>query len=56
MSGGHYPAPYKIIDAARTGLEKGLVEGYEAEAQVGVWVRWEGVWVRLDSVERRVCG
>lgn len=33
MSGGHYPAPYKIIDAARTGLEKGLVEGYEAEAQ-----------------------
>ena len=49
MSGGHYPAPYKIIDAARTGLEKGLVEGYEAEAKVGVWVRW-------DSVGRRVCG
>ena len=53
MSGGHYPAPYKIIDAARTGLEKGLVEGYEAEAQVGVWVRWEG---EVGGCGEKVCG
>jgi enoyl-CoA hydratase/long-chain 3-hydroxyacyl-CoA dehydrogenase len=33
LSGGHYPAPFKIIDVTKAGLEKGLVAGYEAEAQ-----------------------
>lgn len=30
---GNYPAPKKIIHAIRTGLEKGLTEGFQAEAQ-----------------------
>ena len=34
QSGGHYPAPFKIIEATKVGLEKGLVAGYEAEAKV----------------------
>lgn len=31
MSGGLYPAPLKIIDVIRTGIEKGEKEGYIAE-------------------------
>lgn len=30
---GLYPAPYKILDAIRTGIEKGPEAGYEAEAK-----------------------
>ena len=30
---GLYPAPLKILDVIKTGLEKGLEEGYEAEAR-----------------------
>lgn len=30
---GNYPATEKIIDVVQTGLEKGLVNGYQAEAQ-----------------------
>ncbi|MBY6106709.1 fatty acid oxidation complex subunit alpha FadJ [Ferrimonas balearica] len=30
---GNYPAPLKIIDCVRTGLEKGLDAGYEVEAR-----------------------
>jgi len=30
---GHYPAPPRIIDAVRTGLETGLDEGLDAETQ-----------------------
>ena len=30
---GNYPAPAKIIHAIRTGLEKGLTEGFQAEAE-----------------------
>lgn len=33
MSGGLYPAPLKILDVIRTGLDKGPAAGYEAEAQ-----------------------
>lgn len=32
-SGGLYPAPLKILDVVRTGIDKGAVAGYEAEAQ-----------------------
>ncbi|KAK5646424.1 hypothetical protein RI129_004888 [Pyrocoelia pectoralis] len=32
QSGGLYPAPLKIVDVIRTGLEKGPQAGYEAEA------------------------
>lgn len=32
MSGGLYPAPLKILDVVRTGLDKGQRAGYEAEA------------------------
>ncbi|XP_064617131.1 trifunctional enzyme subunit alpha, mitochondrial-like isoform X2 [Liolophura sinensis] len=32
QSGGLYPAPLKILDVVRTGLEKGEKAGYEAEA------------------------
>ncbi|XP_046961372.1 trifunctional enzyme subunit alpha, mitochondrial [Vanessa cardui] len=31
-SGGLYPAPLKILDVVRTGVDKGPVAGYEAEA------------------------
>lgn len=31
MSGGLYPAPLKIIDVIRTGVDKGPAAGYEAE-------------------------
>ncbi|PHM46166.1 isocitrate lyase [Xenorhabdus mauleonii] len=30
---GHYPAPEKIINVIRTGLEKGLDKGFQAEAR-----------------------
>lgn len=33
MSGGLYPAPFKILDVVRTGLDKGSAAGYEAEAK-----------------------
>uniref|UniRef100_A0A8D8R562 Trifunctional enzyme subunit alpha, mitochondrial n=1 Tax=Cacopsylla melanoneura TaxID=428564 RepID=A0A8D8R562_9HEMI len=33
MSGGLYPAPLKILEVVRTGIEKGPVAGYEAEAE-----------------------
>ena len=33
MSGGLYPAPLRILDVIRTGLDKGLAAGYEAEAK-----------------------
>lgn len=32
MSGGLYPAPLRILDVVRTGLDKGQRAGYEAEA------------------------
>ena len=32
---GLYPAPLKIMEVMRAGLEKGREEGYEAEAKVG---------------------
>ncbi|SFU52930.1 fatty acid oxidation complex subunit alpha FadJ [Xenorhabdus koppenhoeferi] len=31
---GHYPAPEKIINVIRTGLEKGAIHGFKAEARV----------------------
>ena len=31
---GLYPAPLKILDVVKTGIEKGPEAGYEAEAQV----------------------
>ena len=31
-TGGLYPAPLKIIDVTKTGCEKGIKSGYEAEA------------------------
>ena len=33
QSGGLYPAPLKIVDVVRTGLDKGIEAGYEAEAK-----------------------
>jgi len=33
MSGGLYPAPLKILDVIRAGLDKGEKEGYEAESK-----------------------
>lgn len=33
MTGGLYPAPLKILDVVRVGLDKGPREGYEAEAK-----------------------
>lgn len=33
MSGGLYPAPLKILDVVRTGLDKGSAEGYKAESE-----------------------
>lgn len=30
---GHYPAPEKIIQVVKTGVEKGAKAGYEAEAK-----------------------
>ncbi|CAG9767535.1 unnamed protein product [Ceutorhynchus assimilis] len=33
MSGGLYPAPLKILDVVRTGLDKGPEAGYEAESR-----------------------
>ena len=33
MTGGLYPAPLKILDVVRTGLEQGPVQGYEAESR-----------------------
>lgn len=33
MSGGLYPAPLKILEVVRTGLDKGPAAGYEAEAR-----------------------
>lgn len=32
-TGGLYPAPLKILDAIRTGIDKGHKAGYEAEAK-----------------------
>lgn len=32
-SGGLYPAPLRILDVVRTGLDKGPTAGYEAEAR-----------------------
>ncbi|OAD54016.1 Trifunctional enzyme subunit alpha, mitochondrial, partial [Eufriesea mexicana] len=32
-TGGLYPAPLKILDVMRTSMDKGLMAGYEAEAQ-----------------------
>lgn len=32
-TGGHYPAPLAILEVVKTGLEKGLSAGYEAEAK-----------------------
>ena len=31
---GLYPAPLKILDVVKTGVEQGSAKGYEAEAQV----------------------
>ena len=33
---GLYPAPLKIMEVIRTGIEKGEKAGYEAEAQVSM--------------------
>ncbi|XP_043283987.1 trifunctional enzyme subunit alpha, mitochondrial [Venturia canescens] len=33
MSGGLYPAPLKILEVIRTGLDKGTIAGFEAEAR-----------------------
>ncbi|KAF5288626.1 hypothetical protein FQR65_LT11997 [Abscondita terminalis] len=33
QSGGLYPAPLKIVDVVRTGLDRGYQAGYEAEAK-----------------------
>lgn len=33
MSGGLYPAPLKILDVVRTGIDKGTAAGFEAESQ-----------------------
>ena len=33
QSGGLYPAPLKILEVIRTGLDKGPAAGYEAEAK-----------------------
>lgn len=33
MTGGLYPAPLKILDVIRTGIDKGEVEGYKAESE-----------------------
>jgi len=33
LSGGLYPAPLKILDVIRTGIDKGKEAGYEAEAK-----------------------
>lgn len=32
-AGDHYPAPYRILEAVRVGLEKGVEAGYEAESK-----------------------
>jgi len=32
-SGGHYPAPERIIEAMRTGLEQGMAQGLKVEAE-----------------------
>ena len=34
MTKGLYPAPLKIIEVVKTGLEEGSAKGYEAEARV----------------------
>ena len=36
QTAGLYPAPLKIMEVIRTGVEKGKVAGYEAECQVCV--------------------
>ena len=33
QTGGLYPAPLKILEVIRTGLDKGPIAGYEAEAR-----------------------
>ena len=38
QTSGLYPAPLKIMEVIRTGIEEGGNAGYEAEAQVGVLV------------------
>ena len=38
QTSGLYPAPLKIMEVIRTGVEKGEVAGYEAECQVCVLV------------------
>lgn len=35
---GHYPAPLKIIECIRTGIEKGSEAGYEAESKVNYFL------------------
>jgi len=35
-SGGHYPAPERIVQVVRTGIERGRARGLEAEAQAFV--------------------
>lgn len=46
-TGGLYPAPLKILEVIRTGLDKGLEAGYEAEArgfaQLGVTPESKGL-------------
>lgn len=32
-SGGHYPAPLKILECVKTGLKQGMEQGFEAEAK-----------------------
>jgi len=34
-TGGLYPAPLRIIDVVKNGMEKGQPEGYRKEAEVG---------------------
>ena len=34
MTSGNYPAPLKILDVVKVGLDKGLTEGTQAERQV----------------------
>lgn len=33
QTGGHYPAPLRIIEVVKAGLDNGLVQGYQAEAR-----------------------
>ncbi|WP_017445550.1 fatty acid oxidation complex subunit alpha FadJ [Gayadomonas joobiniege] len=33
QTGGHYPAPIRIIEVVKAGLDNGLMQGYQAEAR-----------------------